>query len=723
MRIFILTILSFCAVVTVSCEQLRSSSPSSSPSAGGDPQPVLADAPYAWLDENTSVRALEWVRDANEQTLGVLAADPRFDIFEREAAAVLTAPDRMPTVRIRGDFVYDYWQDETRVFGLWRRAPYDGFIAGAPAWETLIDLDALSAEENREWILQGADFAPEASDRVLIRLSHKGQDAFVLREFDLAQKSFVTDGFVLPESKSRVWWKDEDALILASALEGAPKTEAGAPQTLAIWRRGASPEDAEAAYFKASFTDFTATPAFVGMTGDNYAVAQATDFFTRDYWLRDAQGVLHPLPLPSKMEPFGRYEDRLVLLLEQDWAPGAAAFRRGDLVTVPAQDLFERRAVEGARLLYRPAPDEEVRDLRVLGGVIHLNLLKSLRGRVIALDATADGYAARLVDSFDEGFIRFGSTTPEGDGVLAVYEGPLAPPALYRLEGGSGAKTLIARQSPAFEQEGLVEEIRYVQSADGTEIPYTLMYREGMERDGARPVLVYGYGGFDVSVTPRYEPIFGKLWLEKGGVYVHAHLRGGGEFGPKWHHAPMLDQRPRVYEDMAAVLKDLHEAGISAPAHTGIMGRSNGGLMTAAVMVRDPGLMNAVVVGGPLIDMLRYDKIGPGASWVAEYGDPDIPEQRSYIAEYSPIQNLDPDASYPAPLVITSTYDDRVWPGHARRFAAQMQAMGHDALYYEDDAGGHYWELAGGPAPGDWRKRAKARAVEFVYLARALELN
>lgn len=723
MRIFILTVLSFCAVVTVSCEQLRLSSPSSSSSASGDTQPVVDDAPYAWLDENTSARALEWVRDANEQTLGALAADPRFDIFEREAAAILTAPDRLPTVRIRGDFVYDYWQDETRVFGLWRRAPYDGFIAGAPAWETLIDLDALSAEENREWILQGADFAPGASDRVLVRLSHKGQDAFVLREFDLAQKSFVADGFALPESKSGVWWKDEDALILASALEGAPKTEAGAPQTLAIWRRGASPEDAEAAYFKASFTDFTVTPAFVGMTGDNYAVAQATDFFTRDYWLRDSQGVLHPLPLPSKMEPMGRYEDRLVLLLEQDWAPGEAAFRRGDLVTVPAQDLFERRAVEGARLLYRPAPDEEVRDLRVLGGVIHLNLLKSLRGRVIALDAAADGYAARLVDSFDKGFIRFGPTTPEGDGVLAVYEGPLAPPALYRFEGGSGAKTLIARQSPAFEQEGLVEEIRYVQSVDGTEIPYTLMYREGMERDGARPVLVYGYGGFDVSVTPRYEPIFGKLWLEKGGVYVHAHLRGGGEFGPKWHHAPMLDQRPRVYEDMAAVLKDLHDTGISAPAHTGIMGRSNGGLMTAAVMVRDPGLMNAAVVGGPLIDMLRYDKIGPGASWVAEYGDPDIPEQRGYIAEYSPIQNLDPEASYPAPLVITSTYDDRVWPGHARRFAAQMQAMGHDALYYEDDAGGHYWELAGGPAPGDWRKRATARAVEFVYLARALELN
>ena len=721
MRIFSLAVLGSCALLAGACEQSRQPPPSSA--GGEDRRPVLEDAPFAWLDENTSARALSWVRDENEKTLAALGADPRFDVFEREAAAVLTAPDRLPNIRIRGDFVYNYWQDETHVFGLWRRAPYDGFIAGAPAWETLIDLDALSAEEDREWILQGADFAPGLSDRVLVRLSHKGQDAFVLREFDLAQKAFVADGFALPESKSRVWWKDEDVLILASALEGAPKTEAGAPKTLALWRRGDAPEDAAAPYFKASFTDFTVTPAFLGMTGDNDAVAQAVDFFSREYWLRDVRGVLHPLPLPSKMEPMGRHGDGVILLLEQDWAPDGPAFRRGDLVTVSAQGLFERRAVEDARLVYRPAPDEEVRNLRVLGGVVHLNLLKSLRGRVVALEETADGYAAQLVDSFDEGFIRFGPNTPEGDGVFAVYEGPLAPPALYRLEGGTGEKTLIARQSPAFGQEGLVEEIRHATSDDGTQIPYTLIYQEGMERDGARPALVYGYGGFDVSVTPRYEPLFGKLWLEKGGVYVHAHLRGGGEFGPKWHHAPMLDQRPRVYEDMAAVLRDLHETGISAPRHTGIMGRSNGGLMTAAVMVRDHGLMNAVVVGGPLIDMLRYDKSGPGASWVAEYGDPDIPEQRSYIAGYSPIQNLDPEASYPAPLVITSTYDDRVWPGHARRFAAQMQAMGHDVLYYEDDAGGHYWELAGGPAPGDWRKRATARAVEFIYLARALELD
>lgn len=686
------------------------------------PNAASEDIPFAWLNENTSRRALSWVRQENEKTLGELTADPRFDAFEREAAAVLTAPDRLPQIQIRGDHVYNYWQDEARIFGVWRRSSYGAFIAGAPEWETLIDLDALSAEENREWILQGTSFAPGESNRVLVRLSHKGQDTFELREYDLDEKSFVEDGFALPESKSRVSWVDEDTVILASALDGAPKTESGAPKTLAIWRRGTAPNEAEAPYFKAEYEDFTAFPAFTGFTGDSMAVAQGVDFFARAYWLRDPQGVLHPLPLPAKITPMGVYKGDLALVLEQDWAPGGQAFNNGDLILISPEGLFDRRQIENARLLYRPATDERIETFLVLDGVIHLNLLKNLRGRILTIADDNGNFTPNVLEDFPGGFIQFGPTTPDGKGVLAVYEGPLTPPALYRVEGGSGAKTLVMQQSPAFDSKGLTEEIRYVTSKDGTQIPYTIMYRKDMPLDGSHPTLVYGYGGFEVSVTPRYEPVFGKLWLEKGGVYVQAHLRGGGEFGPKWHDAPMLDQRPRVYEDMAAVLEDLHARGVTVPARSGIMGRSNGGLMVAAVMVRDPELMNAVVVGGPLIDMVHYDKLGPGASWTAEYGDADNPEQRAFIETYSPIQNLDPDADYPEPLIITSTYDDRVWPGHARRFAAQMEAMGHDAIYYEDEAGGHYWELAGGPAPGDWRKRAKARAVEYIYLAKALGL-
>lgn len=683
---------------------------------------LSGDIPFSWLNENTSQRALAWVRSENKKTLDELTADPRFDAFEREAAAVLTAPDRLPKIQIRGDYVYDYWQDKARVFGIWRRAPYESFISGAPNWETLIDLDALSAQENREWILQGVSFAPRQSDRVLVRLSHKGQDAFELREYDLAQRSFVEDGFTLPESKSRVSWKDENSVILASALEDAPKTESGAPMTLAVWRRGTSPDQAEAPYFKAEHTDFTAFPAFMGLTGDSVAVAQATDFFARAYWLRSPEGVLHPLPLPSKVTPMGVYKGDLALVLEEDWKPGDMTFESGDLILISPEGLFKRRQIENARLLYRPAEDERIEAFRVLDSVIHLNLLKQLRGRIIAIDDENGVFTPSLIETYAEGFIQFGPTAPDGKGVLAVYEGPLTPPALYLVEGGSGKKTLISQQSPAFNADGLIEEIHYAASKDGTRIPYTIIYREGMALDGKHPTLVYGYGGFEVTVTPRYEAIFGKLWLEKGGVYVQAHLRGGGEFGPKWHDAPMLDQRPRAYEDMAAVLEDLHTRGVTVPTRSGIMGRSNGGLMVAAVMVRDPHLMNAVVVGGPLIDMLHYDRLGPGASWTAEYGDPDNPEQRAFIAPYSPIQNLDRSADYPEPLIITSTYDDRVWPGHARRFAAQMEALGHNAIYYEDDAGGHYWELAGGPAPGDWRKRAKARAVEYIYLARALGL-
>ena len=681
-----------------------------------------ASIPFEWLNENTSVRALSWVQEQTAETLEVLNADSRLAEFEQGAAAILTAPDRLPQIQIRNGFVYNYWQDADHIFGVWRRAPYDGYIAGAPDWRILLDLDVLSAEEEREWILQGVSFAPGASDRVLLRLAHKGQDTFELREFDVAASAFVDDGFALPESKSSVSWKDADTLILASALDGAPKTESGAPKALALWRRGQAPHEADAPYFTVDDTDFTVYPAFSGMTGDHLAVTQAVDFFSRADWLRGPGGLLHPLPLPTKFTPIGVYDQRLVLALEQDWAPRGAAFKNGDLVLISTEGLFERRVIERAQLLYRPADDEQVRNLRLLDGVIHLNLLKNLRGRVVTLTDNGESFETTVIDDFPDGFIRFGPTTPDGAGVLAVYEGPLIPPALYRLDGVSGAKTLIAQQSPAFDASELREEIRYVSSADGTEIPYTIIYPRNLSLDGAAPTLVYGYGGFEITVTPRYEPLFGKLWLEKGGVYVQAHLRGGGEFGPDWHDAPMLDQRPRAYEDMAAVLEDLHARGVSSPATTGIMGRSNGGLMVAAVMVRDPHLMNAVIVGGPLIDMLHYDKLGPGASWTAEYGDPDNPDQRAFIAPYSPLQNLDPEADYPEPLIITSTYDDRVWPGHARRFAAQMSALGHENLYYEDLAGGHYWELGGGPAPGDWRLRAKARAVEFAYLARALGL-
>ena len=677
-----------------------------------------------WLDENFSERALTWVGAENRETLAALSADARLAVFEAEAAAVLTAPDRLPDIQIRGDYVYNYWQDRAHVFGIWRRASYADFMAGVPAWETLIDFDAWSARDGKEWILKGVSFAPGESNRCLLFIAHKGQDAAIMREYDVAAQSFVEDGFSLPESKSNVWWRDEDTLILGAALQASSKTESGSPRTLALWPRGVPPEEA-AVYYETDYADFTAFPAFTGLAGEGRrAIAQGTDFFTRRYWLQDANGDLTQLPLPGKMAFMGLYGDKLILALKEDWAPGdGAAFGNGDLVLISRDGLFERGRIEEAQRLYQPAADEQVRELRILNGKVHLALLKALRGRVVVLDPDGAGFAPRTLDDFPDGFISFGATLPGGDAVLARYEGPLTPPSLVRFEAGTGEKTTLMRQGAAFDASGLKMTLHSVASLDGTIIPYTVIAREDLPLDGAAPTLVYGYGGFEAAVTPRYEPAIGKLWMEKGGVYVHAHLRGGGEFGPAWHDAPMLEERPRAYEDMEAVLADLHDRGVSSPAHTGIMGRSNGGLMVAAVMVRSPELMNAVVVGGPLIDMLNYDKLGPGASWTAEYGDPDNPAQHAFISTYSPIQNLQTEEGYPRPLVITSTYDDRVWPGHARRFVARMEDLGHDAFYYEDDAGGHYWELKGGPGPGDWRKRAKARAVEYVYLSTELGLN
>jgi prolyl oligopeptidase len=349
-----------------------------------------------------------------------------------------------------------------------------------------------------------------------------------------------------------------------------------------------------------------------------------------------------------------------------------------------------------------------------MDGRLFVELYRNYRSAIVELTSSGSGWTARTVPLEKD---RFLSLLDTHDGKLFVkVEAPLVPEKLVLADAQTGAATVLYQRKAAFDTRNLVAELRQTQSRDGTPISYTLIRRKDLKRDGTNPTLVYGYGGYDVAVTPRYEPIFGKLWLQKGGTYVHAYLRGGGENGPDWHRGPMRKNRQQPYDDMAAVLEDLQRSRVSSPQHIGIMGRSNGGLMTAVMMEQRPELMNAVVVGGPLIDMLNFHELAPGASWTAEYGDPRDPDMRAFLATYSPMQNIRTGVRYPKPLIITSLDDDRVLPGHARRFAARLTEAGHDNYYFEDQQGGHYWELAGGPAPGDWRLRSVARAVEFAYL-------
>lgn len=669
-----------------------------------------------YLDDTYGKRALEWVREKHSQTLKTLKSDPDFEGFQREAAAVLTDPTRIDGFRMMPGYIAQYWQNSDSPMGVWRRSPQSAWLAGKPAWETLIDFDALGLAEGRRWIFGGADC--RANGRCLVQLSDNGKDAAEIREFDLATQKFVADGFRLPEGKHGIWWHDDDTVLVAPVLGRTSVNASRLPKTLRVWRRGQKLSQTKP-IFSIGDHDASLSTTLVGAGGsDMFVAVRSIDFERQEYWLTRLDGESRQLPIPELADIYGVHEGRLLLRPEVDWTPATdgQTFKAGTLVGVDLAALMKTAVIANPVLFYSPSGDDAVQGSVVDGKRLFVELLHDGYSRIEEITADVSRpLRPRLVPLADGRFINVIGAL---DGKLLLHqESPLMPGQISLVDPDTGAEQMLYTRSAAFDVNNLVQQRFHTVSADGTRISYTVMHKRDLRLDGKNPTLVYGYGGYDVSVTPRYEPIYGKLWLEKGGVYIHANLRGGGEHGPAWHRATMREDHPLAFEDMEAVLRDIHRRKISSPDHTGIIGRSNGGLLVAAVMQRQPDLMNAVIVGGPLIDMLNFHQLPPGGSWLAEYGDPDISEDRKFLRAYSPMQNIaGPDVRYPVPLIITATDDDRVVPGHARRYADKLHKNGHQALYFEDDQGGHYWELAGGPAPGDWRRRSVARAAEFTYL-------
>ncbi len=670
--------------------------------------------PRAWLDDSYGDRAMTWVKTENESTLNRFADDGRFDRYKEQAETVLTDPSRLPEARTIGVMMYNYWQDADHPLGIWRRSTNESYFSGTPSWNTVLDFDALAASEGRTWIFAGASCLEQ---RCLISLADNGKDAHEVREFDLDSRTFVRGGFALPEDKSSVWWYDKNTLLVATSAGHGKVTESLLPRTIRVWHRDTSLGDAKTV-FEISERDASASVALVRAANtDGFVAVRRPDFFTREFWHVDLEGRRKSLPLPKRVLIKGVHDESLLLRLNQDWSPVGTevAFQSGALVAISLPHLLNEQSIVDAELLYQPSSNEAVRTVIARGRDFFVELLRDYRSVIVRISATDAGLETETLTIAEDRFVSL-LDVRESDLFLKV-EGLLAPEKLILFDWNEHSQNTLFTRSPAFDSEGMVSRLLHTTSRDGTQISYTIIHNRTMEANGNNPTLVYGYGGFDVAITPRYEPLFGKLWLEKGGVYVHAYLRGGGERGPDWHQSAMLKNRQLPYDDMIAIIEDLQRRRITSPANTGIMGRSNGGLMVASVMMQRPDLLEAVVVGGPLIDMLTYHLLPPGATWTAEYGDPEDPEMHEFLESYSPLQQIQNDRDYPVPLIITSTDDDRVLPGHARRFSAELEESGHESFYFEDGQGGHYWELAGGPAPGDWRLRSIARAIEFSYLA------
>ena len=673
-----------------------------------------ADDPFLWLEDVEGERALAWVEAQNDATAAELRASPLYDALYQDALAVVTSDDRIPYPDLRGDHVYNLWTDARNPRGLWRRAALADYLAGDPDWETVLDVDALGAAEGVNWSWGGATCLPpetpaEAATRCLVRLSRGGADATEVREFDTAARQFVEGGFRMPEAKSSAAWIDADRLLVSTDWGPGALTESGYPRVVKVWGRGTPLAEAEAV-FEAPATDMGAWAGSMRDRGATVPVIAHRPSFFQGSTLVVADGRTERLDLPLDADPMV-VDGQLVVYLRSEWEAGGDTFAQGSLVAM-GLDAF----LDGGRdfvTVFAPGPRQTVEGTATTRTSLLVSTLDEVRGRLTRYRWADGAWAAEPVDVPDLGTVSVVSTDDESDRFFFAYSGFLQPSSLYFADEDGSAR--LVRQLPAqFDASGLAVEQRTATSADGAAVPYFVVRREGLALDGTAPTQLYGYGGFEVSLTPSYSALTGKAWLERGGVYVVANIRGGGEFGPAWHRSAMREHRQRAYDDFVAVAEDLVATGVTSPGHLGIRGGSNGGLLVAAVAVQRPDLFGAVVCSVPLLDMYRYDKLLAGASWVAEYGDPDDPADWAFISRYSPYQNVRPDADYPRVLFTTTTRDDRVHPGHARKMAARMMAQGHPVYYFENTEGGH----GSGVTP---EQQATAWATIYAYLWDALD--
>lgn len=672
--------------------------------------------PYLWLEDVEGAKALEFARAENAVSTQRFKQDPRYAGLVSEIRKILLAKDRLPNVSYRAGWLYNFWQDEKSVRGLWRRTRLSSYEKPDPEWQTLLDLDDLATKENENWVFHGANCLPNGESRCLVTLSRGGKDASVIREFDLEKREFVIDGFVLPEAKNQVTWIDRDTVFLGTDFGPETITTSGYPSTVRIWKRGQKPADTME-IFRGHSTDVSSRGnAGIRPEGTSLYIIRAISFYEWEIWfVGPDRKTLTKSPMPVDQAFYGVFKGKIFYHLKSDLRVGTHLFKAGSLVSFPLESLsLGETALEQVTAVFEPTKTRFFDGAWFCKDMIVLETLEDVKSRITRHSLRDGKWLESTVPMEKGGQADVTAADPFKNEFFYIYQDFLTPQTLSFV--GEDGKVKKLKSTPArFDASKMKSEQRFATSADGTRVPYFIIHRRDFALDGSNPTIINAYGGFESSLTPTYSGAMGKAWLESGGVTVLANLRGGGEYGPTWHTSVLKENRQRVYEDLYAVAEDLVKAKITSPRHLGVMGRSNGGLLTSVAFTQRPDLFNGVISGVPLADMLRYHKLLAGASWIGEYGDPEGPKMREVILKYSPYQNLKKDAKYPEVFFHTSTKDDRVHPGHARKMAARMKEYGHPMLYFENIEGGH-------GAAANLEQQAELLAMQYTYFNQKLRV-
>jgi prolyl oligopeptidase len=673
------------------------------------------DSDYLYLEEVLGDKALAEVKVWNDRSFARLTGDPRFAKMEADALKILNSKDKIPYVTFRNGEVFNFWQDELHVRGLWRKASLESYLSNDTRWETILDIDALAKQENKNWVFQGASCLSPEYELCMITLSDGGKDASLQREFNINTKSWIADGFNTRESKGGTSPLDKDTHLVGVDFGPGTMTESGYPMTARLWKRGQKLDDA-VEFMRGDRADVSlSATAFERADGSREIIVYRgiTFYESEVFWIPRKNGAMQlpvKFPIPRKSSLGSEFKGQMLLNINEDWRE----FKTGDLLSFSFDEFIKSGEITQLNLVFRPDEKSAMNGYGQTKSKILMSISRDVKSTAYEFDWDGKAWRSRQLDFPLNGSVSIDATNEKEELAFISSESFLTPNALW-IHNSATSKTIKAKSLPDwFDASQMIAEQFFATSKDGTQVPYFVVRNKSTKLNGKNPTLLYGYGGFEVALNPSYSATRGKLWLEEGGIYVLANIRGGGEYGPKWHQAGLKTKRQRIYDDFIAIAEKLIADKITAPKHLGIEGGSNGGLLMGVMFTQRPDLFNAVICAVPLLDMLRYDKLLAGASWVGEYGSPEDPDEGAFLKSISPYHNLKAGVKYPEVFFVTSTKDDRVHPGHARKMAGRMQDQGHDFLYYENIDGGH-------SAAANLTETAKRLALQHVYLLQKLK--